>query len=59
MPPNFDDIPKPANEEISQNEYDRELDLDSLLGGNEVEIEQNQKNDGELEKNISTILNQK
>jgi hypothetical protein len=59
MPPNFDEIPKPVSEEILQNEDDSKLDLDLLLGDNDSVTKQNQKNDGELEKSISTILNQK
>ena len=59
MPPNFDEIPKPVNKEILQNEDDSKLDLDLLLGENESVTNQNQKNEGELEKSISTILNQK
>ena len=57
LPPNFDDLPKPQENSIKNNDKDKNLDLSKILRQSKNEKQTKGEKDKSLEQSISNILN--
>ena len=57
LPPNFDDLPKPQEKAIKDNDKDINLDLSKVLSQSKNEKQTKDVKDKSLERSISNILN--